>query len=98
MECPPPLMERHSVSMLCASSPDVALKHHGNVTATCFGAFCIALQHEQCLPWQCSKLNYRYFFITHCPVRCCRNGTVRPAPALAHSRRTFCIARQWAKL
>jgi len=58
--------------MLCARYADAASKHGNGRMADGFGGIYRAMQHT---PGGCMsplKLNYRYFFITHCPVCCCR--------------------------
>jgi len=44
------------------------------------------------------KLNYRYFFITHCPVCCCRNGTVSAAHFAGLFSSTFSRVCQYIKV
>lgn len=71
-------MERRSVSTLCATELDAAVKHLDIVAGARFGPSGSALQHAPRGISERSELNDRYFFITHCPLFCCRYGTVLP--------------------
>jgi len=75
-------MERLPVSMLCATKRDAAMKHRRIEIEPWFERFYLALQQALGAVFVPPNLNHRYFFITHCPVCCCRSGTVR-RPRLA---------------
>jgi len=61
-------MERHSVSMLCASKSNAAAKHDIQRITRRFMPLYPALQHGKSMLPASPNLNYRYFFITHCPI------------------------------
>jgi len=65
-------MERLPVSMLCATKPDAAAKHHGIVTQARFDRSSIALQHMPAASKAESPLVFHYTL----SLFCCRYGTV----------------------
>jgi hypothetical protein len=61
-------MERRSFSMLCASKSNVASKHGVQRITSCFMSIYRAMQQAKGTVRTSPNLNYRYFFITHCPI------------------------------
>jgi hypothetical protein len=95
-------MERRSVSMLCASKSNVASKHGVQRIASRFMSIYRAMQQVKLTLLASPNLNYRYFFITHCPIavavteqcQCRRNRYLglRASDWMSISNSVMCIA------
>src|SRR5690348_10235189 len=90
-------MERLPVSMLCATKPDAAAKHHGGIAQARFDRSSIALQHALVASKPESPLVFHYTL----SLFCCRYGTVlRTAtePLIPTSRFEIRVNRQKCEL